>query len=124
MGKFRTDPSGATCSFRDYSSHGLNFWVRCASDHVSSSGHLTPEEVDEVGLLVAEQVDEHLVLHLREGDPDGGPGQKRVRCYRDIIPLRGLDQYPVYIPLDRQGVSSTLLHPVSLLSGILLIDGC
>ena len=80
MVKFRTDPSGATCSFRDYSSHGLNFWVRCAS--VSSSGHLTPEEVDEVGLLVAEQVDEHLVLHLREGDPDGGPGQTGCQVLR------------------------------------------
>ena len=31
--------------------------------------------MDKVGLLVAEQVDEDLVLHLREGDPDGSPGQ-------------------------------------------------
>ena len=34
MVKFRTDPSGATCHFRDYSSHGLNFWVRCAAGNV------------------------------------------------------------------------------------------
>ena len=32
--KSRTDPSGATCSFRDYSSHGVNLWVRCVSDNV------------------------------------------------------------------------------------------
>ena len=34
MVKFRTEPGGATCSFRDYSSHGLNFRVRCASGNV------------------------------------------------------------------------------------------
>ena len=68
-----------------------------AKINFSSSGHLTPEEVDKVGLLVAEQVDEHLVLHLRERDPDGGPGQTgcQVRCCGDIFPLR---------VLDRQGV--------------------
>ena len=33
---FRTDPSGATCRLRDYSSYGLNFWVRCASGNVFS----------------------------------------------------------------------------------------
>ena len=32
--KFRTDPSGATCRLRDYSSYGLNIWVRCASGNV------------------------------------------------------------------------------------------
>ena len=34
MVKFWNDPSGAFCSFRDYSSHWLNFWVRCASGNV------------------------------------------------------------------------------------------
>ena len=31
---FKTDPSGATCRLRDYSSYGLNIWVRCASGNV------------------------------------------------------------------------------------------
>ena len=31
---FRTDPSGTTCCLRDYSSYGLNFWVRCTSGNV------------------------------------------------------------------------------------------
>ena len=39
MVKFRTDPSGATSSFRDYYSiHGLNIWVRCASGNVYKWG--------------------------------------------------------------------------------------
>ena len=42
----------------------------------SSSANLASEEVDKVGLLVAEQVDEHLVLHLRERYPDGCPGER------------------------------------------------
>ena len=35
--------------------------------------HFASKQVDKVGLLVAEKVDEDLVLHLREGDADGGP---------------------------------------------------
>ena len=70
-----------------------------AKINFSSSFHLTPEEVDEVGLLVAEQVDEHLVLHLGEGDPDGGPGQT-VSGAVGILFLKG-----VWINiLDRHGV--------------------
>ena len=53
-----------------------------AKINFSSSSHLTPEKVDKVGLLVAEQVDEHLVLHLRERDPDGGPGQTGCQVLR------------------------------------------
>ena len=37
--------------------------------------------MDKIGFLVAEQVDEHLVLHLRERDPDGGPAQIVVRTW-------------------------------------------
>ena len=35
--------------------------------------HFASKQVDKVRLLVAEKVDEDLVLHLREGDADGGP---------------------------------------------------
>ena len=42
---------------------------------VYRTGYLSPLQVDQVGLLVAQEVDEHATLHLREGDLDRGPGQ-------------------------------------------------
>ena len=53
--------------------------------------------MDKVGLLVAEQVDEHLVLHLRERDPDGGPAQIVVRFLdlEDKKGLQGLERFDI-----------------------------
>ena len=48
-------------------SRGKLFPSDCITLHV-------PVEMHEVGLLVAEEVDEGLALHVREGDLDAGPG--------------------------------------------------
>ena len=57
------------------------------------SAHFATEEVDKVGLLVTEQVDEDLILHLRKGDPDGSPGQKdrgQVLGSSTLLGIKGL----------------------------------